>query len=256
MAIDFRTVRAVLFDLDGTLTVDGRPLPGAAATLQLLRERGIPFRICSNTTTRSQRSMAQMLTAAGLPVDPDQVFSAPGAAREYLRRRKARTCWLLLAEDTLTDFSEFNHDSDDPELIVIGDIGERWDYALMNRLFQLVRNGAEIVALHRGKSWLTGGQVKLDIGAFVSGLEYATGKPAIVIGKPSRDFYLMALSSLKLPASEVIMVGDDLDNDVAGAQAVGLKAVLVTSGKSDSAPALIQPDLTLKSVAELKALFT
>lgn len=255
MAIDFRTVRAVLFDLDGTLTIDGRPLPGAAATLHSLRERGIAFRICSNTTTRSQRSMAQLLSAAGLPVDPDQVFSAPGAAREYLRRRSAKSCWLLLTEDTLADFSEFNRDTDNPELILIGDIGERWDYSLMNRLFQLVRNGAEIVALHKGKSWLTGGQVKLDIGAFITGIEYATGKPAVIIGKPSRDFYLMALSSLNLRSSEVIMVGDDLDNDVAGAQAVGLQAVLVRSGKPLSASAPIRPDLVLQSIGELSALF-
>ncbi len=251
MSIDFSLVRGLLFDLDGTLTVDGVALPGIANLLGFLAQRGIPYRICTNTTTLSMASMSTQLRAAGLAVKPEFIFSAPIAAREYLRHRRPVSCWLLLSDDTRSDFTEFRQDEEHPEVIVIGDIGDRWDYALMTRLFRLVRAGAELVVLHKGKYWLTRGEEKLDIGAFIVGLEYATGCTAKVIGKPSRQFFELALSSLGLPQENVVMIGDDLDNDVAGGQAVGLKAVLVQTGKTPAPTSRATPDLNLASAADL-----
>ncbi len=251
MSIDFASVRALLFDLDGTLTVDGIALPGVGKLIETLAQRDIPYRICTNTTTLSMHSLSTQLRAAGLDIDPEFIFSAPTAAREYLRQRRPASCWLLLSDDTLSDFAEFRQDDEHPEIIVIGDIGERWDYALMTRLFRRLRAGAELVVLHKGKYWLTRGEEKLDIGAFIVGLEYATGTVATVIGKPSQAFYELALHSLGLEPREVIMVGDDLDNDVAGAHAVGMKALLVRTGKSPAPTSGAIPDLTLDSAFDI-----
>ncbi len=254
MKIDFTSVRALLFDLDGTLTVDGIALGGAGRLLETLVQLDIPYRICTNTTTLSMHSMSSQLQAAGLAVKPEFIFSAPIAAREYLRLRRPESCWLLLSDDTRNDFAEFRQDDNHPDVIVVGDIGERWDYALMTRLFRRLRAGAELVVLHKGKYWLTRGEEKLDIGAFIVGLEYATGSTARVVGKPSHEFYALALKSLGLEPGEVIMVGDDLDNDVAGAQAVGMKAILVRTGKSPAPTCKSKPDLILESAADIAQL--
>lgn len=115
-------------------------------------------------------------------------------------------------------------------------------------------NGAELIALHKNKFWQTQTGLRMDIGAFVAGLEYVTGKPATVIGKPAGAFFQMALQPLGLPVSHVAMVGDDIDSDVGGAQQVGLVGVLVKTGKYREdyvANSLVRPDMLIDSVADL-----
>ena len=98
-------------------------------------------------------------------------------------------------------------ESDRPEVIVIGDIGDAWTYDLMNELFHQVMDGAQIVALHRGRYWQVSNGLKLDIGAFVAGLEYATGAIATVVGKPSPEMFHAALRDLHLSPADVVMIG-------------------------------------------------
>ena len=114
--------------------------------------------------------------------------------------------------------------------------------------------GARLMALHKGKSWQTEEGLRVDMGAFVAGLEYASDKTATVVGKPSPEFYRLALDSMGLGPTEVAMVGDDIDSDVGGAQAAGMKGVLVKTGKYRKAVAealAVRPDLTIDSIADL-----
>ncbi len=252
--MDFQRVRAFMFDLDGTLTVDDQPLPGAASTLSLLKSRGYSIRICSNTTTRSKGSLSRQLLQIGLPIEPNEIFSAPAAASEYLRQQKIHSCFKLLSEDVKFDFEEFEHSDTTPECIVIGDVGDIWDYPLMSKLFDFAMGGVPIIALHKGRYWLTGGKLKLDIGAFITGIEYAAGIKALVIGKPAVEFYQMALKNIGLQPNVTCMIGDDLINDVQGAQNCGIKGILVRTGKyrpNKLAVTEVTPDLVIDSVADL-----
>ena len=252
--LDFSLIKTFLFDLDGTLTVDGLPIPGAAEALTSLKAKGLAVRICTNTTTMSRDTMSRRLRQIGLPIEPAEVFSAPSAAAEFLRQHRIERCLKLLSDDVKHDFVEFEEDDSNPERIVIGDIGGSWDYALMSKLFSLVMNGSKIIALHKGRYWLSEGRLKLDIGAFITGLEYATCVEAQIIGKPSTDFYKMALASVKCSADEACMIGDDLINDIQGAQNCGIKGILVKTGKylqDKVSTASIKPDLIVASVVDL-----
>jgi HAD superfamily hydrolase (TIGR01458 family) len=124
----------------------------------------------------------------------------------------------------------------------------------MNRLFGYLQNDVKLVAMHKGKYWKSEDALKLDIGAFIVGLEYVSGKQSILIGKPSSSFFEQVLSELGLPPEEVAMIGDDIENDVGGAQRVGIKGVLVNTGKlrkSDLKKLSTKPDDILESIAEL-----
>ena len=86
----------------------------------------------------------------------------------------------------------------------------------------------------------------------MAALEYASGKPALVVGKPERAFFDLALADLGLPPESVAMVGDDPGLDVAGAQAAGLRGILVETGRYQPGAALpTRPDLILESMALL-----
>jgi HAD superfamily hydrolase (TIGR01458 family) len=125
---------------------------------------------------------------------------------------------------------------------------------VLNRAFRLIMQGAQLIALHKGKFWQWEAGIQLDIGAFVTGLEYATDTQALVVGKPNPLFFQQALGALGLPPDQVAMVGDDIEADIGGAQALGLTGVLIKTGKYRAALAEktgIQPDTTLDSIGDL-----
>jgi len=127
--------------------------------------------------------------------------------------------------------------------VVVGDAGDDLSYRNLDVAFRLVRGGAELLAMHRNPWWLTEKGPTLDAGGFVVGLEFATGRPARTLGKPSPIVFRQAVAGLaadlgkRLPRAAFAMVGDDPRADVAAAQRVGLRGILVLSGKTTRAEA-------------------
>ena len=249
--------RGLLLDLDGVFHIGDRLLPGAAGALEFLRTEPIPFRIVTNTTTRSRSSLVERMRKIGLPLEIEDVISAPRAAVLHLRGLGNPRCRFLLTDDARSEFAEFENHDDDPSQIVLGDIEDQVNYALLNSIFNQMMNGSELIALHKGRFWETPNGRKVDLGLFVSGLEYTTGKSATVIGKPSPTIYAYALSELKLDAADCAMIGDDLHNDVHGAQSAGLTGVLIKTGKYRPGYEVSSdrlPDLILESLSDLSSL--
>ena len=251
--------RLVIFDLDGTLYVDQIVVDGAVQVLADLRQQGYLLRFMTNTTTKTQAQLYANLHQLGFQVEDGELISAPEAARIYLRQQQAQSTqplkiWAVVADTIQADFSEFRIDSEQPDYVVLGDIGNAWTLELINQLFNAIYAGAQLIALHKNKFWQTQGALHVDIGLFVAGLEFVTGKAAAIMGKPAPDFFKQVLASAGVEASDALLVGDDIDTDVGGAQALGIKAALVRTGKYRQAYAeqsAIKPDVLLASVAEL-----
>lgn len=253
---DNSSTTGLLFDLDGVLYVSKEVIPGAIETITRLREQ-FTCRFITNTSTLSLDSLRRKINALGFDIEPEEIISAPQAALRYLEKQPDPTCRLLLAEDVKRDFEHLPHSDTAPRFIVVGDIGDAWSYALLNEVFDNLMNGARLIAVHKNRFWQTGHGLQLDIGAFIHGLEYASGSEAVIIGKPSPAFFQLALADMWLNKDEVLMIGDDIDSDVGGAQEAGLKAVLVRTGKYRQAYAeasAIKPDYVIDSIAELPAL--
>lgn len=252
----------IMLDLDGTLYVGKQPIPGAIDCIQCLRERGITMRFLTNTTTKSQSELVSHLRSMGFTLEQDELISAPvGAKLELLNLQQQSgrplRIWPVVAEGIKQDFADFCWDEHAPDYVVLGDIGDTWDLNLINRLFNVMHSGAELIALHKNRFWQTEDGLKADIGFFVAGLEYVCSKNARIMGKPNRDFYQRVLDSAKVTAQDAVMVGDDIDSDVGGAQQMGMKGCLVRTGKYRAAYAeqsSVRPDYILDSVAELTEL--
>jgi HAD superfamily hydrolase (TIGR01458 family) len=254
MKINEREIRGLLIDLDGVLYVGGKPVPGAMETVRQLEASGMPRCYLTNTTTKSTASLREKLTDMGFAVETKEILSAPEAAKVYLENKGLPVCKLLVNDEVLGDFRDFEQSDTDAQAVIIGDIGNAWTYDLLNNVFRLVMNGAELVALHRNKFWQTEAGLQMDIGAFVVGLEFVTGKTATVMGKPSPEFFAAALSRIGLQPDDVAMIGDDIDTDIGAAQAQGIIGILVKTGKYREAYAQtskVKPDLILDSIAEL-----
>ncbi len=252
-------VEGVLLDIDGVLTVDWRPLPGAAETVAALRRAGLPFRFLTNTTSRTRAALATALDGAGIPCDAAEVISAPVATAAHLRRHHpGARCWVLTSGDVAGDLDgvDLVAAPEDAEVIVLGGAGPEFTYDLLDRAFRRLVDGAVFVVMHRNLTWKVEAGLALDSGAFVLGLEAASGMIPTVVGKPSPAFYAAAVAELgPPPAASVAMVGDDLEADVHGAQAAGIRGVLVRTGKfrPDDLERGTPPDAVLDSVAGLPA---
>jgi phospholysine phosphohistidine inorganic pyrophosphate phosphatase len=252
-----------LVDLDGTLYASGAAVPGALAALARLRQENIPFRVVTNTTSRSRAMLMERLRGYGFHVFPEEIFTATIAGGALARTAGYRLVAPFLLEPALEDLADLElagGTSDRPragvpDAVIVGDLGERWSYALLQEAFESLTDGASFVALSKDRYWQSQDGLVLDAGPFVAALEFATGKTAVVAGKPSPAFYASAVQSLGIrPASSVAMIGDDLWSDVEGAQRAGLQGWLVRTGKYREAAlqeSAIRPDRILDSIADL-----
>jgi HAD superfamily hydrolase (TIGR01458 family) len=258
---------AYFLDLDGTLLDESGPIPGAAAALQALRRRGIPFRVLTNTSRHSRRRVLSRMAEYEFDVRFDEVFTAVYAGVAWLRARSIERIAPFVSEDALEDLREFAlmggvsgaKPSATPEAVVVGDMGAAWTHEVLNEALRYLLDGAALVALQRGRYWMGPSGLEVDAGAYVAALEYAADTESVVCGKPNTEFFTGAVASLPAgsdapDASGIVMVGDDLWNDVDGAQRAGLEGWLVRTGKFRQQvldASGIVPDRVIDSVAVL-----
>jgi HAD superfamily hydrolase (TIGR01450 family) len=258
-------VRGLVLDADGVIVFKGELLPGAADALARLTRIEIPFRIVTNFSAAHRATLSARFGDGAVP--GNRFITATSAAASYTAtHHPGGRLFVISAPDALREFdgqalvSADDADAAAPgELaaVVIGDGGDELSYRNLNVAFRAIRRGAEFVAMHRNPWWLTPRGETLDAGAFVAGLEEATGQAPVVCGKPSPVVFKQALAGLaedlglrRLPAGDVAMVGDDPVADIAGARRVGLRGILVLTGKvgaSEAAAAMAGPARTRPS---------
>ena len=250
-------LQGVLLDIDGVLTVSWRALPGAVDAVARLRADGYRLRFLTNTTSRTREVLSETLARAGFDIAPGEILTAATATAGYLRRTyPGKRCFLLTSGDVGTDFAgiEITAPGEPADVVVIGGAGGEFSHDSLDHAFHLLQEGAPLVAMHRNLFWRRRDRLTLDSGAYILGLEKASGTRATVVGKPARAFYELALAELGLSAAAALMVGDDLEADIQGAKHAGLAALLVRTGKFrevDLERSGAAPDAVLASVADL-----
>ncbi|HZS75828.1 MAG TPA: TIGR01458 family HAD-type hydrolase [Ktedonobacteraceae bacterium] len=249
------SIRGILLDIDGVLHVSMQSIAGAIETLKWLEQQGYHTCFVTNTTTSSRSTLVQSLQEIGLPIPEDRVMTAPVATASYIRQHyPGKRVWLLTKGNTAEDFAGINLVQDNADVVVIGGAEELLTYETMNHAFRMLMNGAELLGTHKNLYWKTREGLQLDSGAYIYALEKATGKQATILGKPNRAFFEQALLSIGVQSHEAIMVGDDIENDIGGAQQAGLRGILVCTGKhNEHSPQLerVHPDAILPSIREL-----
>lgn len=250
-------ITGLLIDIDGVLITGNKPLPGALNAIHYLNNHHVPYLLVTNTTRKSRINIWHQLKRLGFPINESHLFTASMAAVQFLREKKISRIHLLLSGSALHDFKEFKITAGNPEYLVIGDLGADLTYEKLNSAFRLVMGGTRMVALQKNRYWQTSSGLSIDAGAIVAALEFATGKRAQVVGKPRKQFFLQAVQLLNREQKEVVMIGDDLESDIEGAQRAGLRAWAVKTGKFRQyvlQKTKIKPDKILESIADLPAI--
>jgi phospholysine phosphohistidine inorganic pyrophosphate phosphatase len=256
--------RAILFDMDGVLYNSDRLIPGAAETVAWLRSRSIPHLFVTNTTSRRRAVLVEKLRAFGIQAHEQDILTPPIVVADWLRKNGEGPAALFVRPKTIPDFHGIPTVPDQAETgasyVVIGDLGELWNFATLNRAFRLLHHNpdAKLIALGMTRYWLASDGISLDVAPFVAALEHATGRQAMVFGKPAARFFHAAVELLGVSPGETLMIGDDVRADVGGAQAAGLRGALVKTGKFRPSDLEIEtkPEFVLDSVADLPRWWT
>lgn len=243
----------VLIDFDGVIKLGEKPAIDAGKFLRYLCGNKIPAYILSNSTLKTSKDINKFLSDEninyGIPA-----MTAADAVLNYVKQHYQRISVYCI--DSIKNNFQGLIDDENPQAVVIGDIGENWNFKMMNEIFRKVISGADIIAMHKNRYWYPDGKnAVLDSGAFIKAIEYGSNKNSILIGKPSPVYFNTALGFLGYSSDDdFFMIGDDIENDVNAAQQLGGKGVLIYTGKTKFSTTETfgkKPDLEIHSLSEM-----
>lgn len=241
---------ALFFDLSGVLFNSQQAIAGASETIQQARASGRTLRFVTNTASKNQQQVIQLLHGYNIPIAEEELYSAPQAAKQYIIENKLRP-FCLIHSSLEEDFRDIEQQH--PNCVLIGESKNKLNFANLNQAFNLCQQGMPLIAIGKNRYYQSSDGLCLEAGAFIHGLEWASGQQAIIMGKPSTEFFQQVVDSTPYSAKECLMVGDDIEGDVIAATKAGLNACLVKTGKfqlSDIAQ-LPKRAMLIDSVAEL-----
>ncbi len=251
---------AILFDLDGVFYQADKAIAGAADVSRWVKDNAIPHLFLTNTSSRPRSALVEKLAGFGIDTDEAHILTPPVAAVRWLQQNlSGEKIALFVPDKTKVEFSDFEIAQQDEEVaaVIIGDLGCDWDFATLNRAFQLLmsEHRPQFIALGMTRYWRADDGLHLDVAPFVMALSHAADVEPLVMGKPAISFYKAAVDILARDVDQIVMVGDDIRGDVNGAQQAGLKAVLVRTGKFREVDLElgIKPDVVLDSVVDFPA---
>ncbi|XP_059159275.1 haloacid dehalogenase-like hydrolase domain-containing protein 2 isoform X2 [Physella acuta] len=222
-------IKTILIDLSGTLHIDDDQTPGAVDALKRLQaNKNLHIKFVTNTTKESKNFLLNRLNKIGFSVTGDQVYTSLSAARKLIDDKKLRP-FFMIDKNALEDFEGVP--THDPNAVLIGLAPEEFNYENMNKAMRLLQNGASLIAIHKARYYKRNDGLALGPGPFVAALEYATDVTAEVVGKPEANFFLSSIAELDCEPAQCVMVGDDVRDDIQGAQTVGMVGILVKTGK-------------------------
>ena len=246
-------VKAIFFDLDGTLYFKGNAIKGAVETVDYLKSKGYICRFLTNTDSKPTSSILDRVTDMGFHISLDEIFTPVTASVKFLEQKKDASVYSFVSDNIILEYEKFRISEDTVDYLVIGDCRDKVSYSNLNKIFKLIGEHTEILALQKGRYYYDTTGKNLDTGAFVSMMEYASNKNSTVLGKPSESFFNILLQGLKLCPSDILIIGDDITTDIVGANRISANSALVKTGKYKDQINLKTgtPDYVLDSVADL-----
>ncbi|MBY9010559.1 MAG: HAD-IIA family hydrolase, partial [Candidatus Lokiarchaeota archaeon] len=211
------------------------PVPGAIETVELLREKGIKLLFFTNTDSKTPKNVYKSLIEYGFKVKVEEVFTPIIALKEFLSDKADAKLYLVTTEEVKEEFQEFYHirGTEVPDYVIVGDFRDKWDVNRLNNAFRyVIKHKAILLGTQGNKYYLdVNGEPVIDTGSFVHMIANAANVKPMIFGKPSKEYFLQALKKLNIPSEDTIVVGDDIETDILGAQNANLRGILVKTGK-------------------------
>lgn len=212
---------------------ESRTKIGGSRIVDAIRTKGKKLFILTNNSTDTVGTIRSRLNECGIAIRKEEILTSGALTADYLRRKFGRVSYFLIGEAGLeAEMSRLGHRrtrGEQADAVVIG-LDRHFTYEKLDHAARVVRNGSSIIATHRSRLYMYKTGPAVATGPIVSAVEYATGKRAVVIGKPSPLMFRLALERAKCRNEEAVMIGDQVETDLIGASRAGIDAILVTTG--------------------------
>jgi HAD superfamily hydrolase (TIGR01450 family) len=238
-----RDKKLFLFDLDGVFYKgkESRVKLGGTRAIEALRNNGRRLFILTNNSTDTAATVHSRLIEFDIPVKEDEVLTSGLLTAQYLEEKHGKVTYFLIGEEGLdAEMRRRGHmrtEGEAADFVVVG-LDRKITYDKLDHAARLARNGSGIVATHTSRLYMYKSGPAMATGPLVKAIEYASQKRAVVIGKPSRLMFSIALHRAGSEKGDAVMVGDQADTDILGASRAGIDAILVTTGIDQDAPGL------------------
>ncbi len=244
----------ILFDLDGTLYAKGKPIKSAVSIIEILREKNMKMGFITNTDGSPVEYIHNSLINLGFNIPLKEIFTPVIAVREFFANNPLKSCYCLVTDKVFESLKDLNMNDAHPDYVVIGDFSDKISYNEINKVFRFIMNGSKILALSKSHYYFNNNGININTGAFVSMFENACNKEAILLGKPSKEFFNLALTHLGSIPSNTLVVGDDITVDIVGAKTINATSVLVKTGHYNEDLVnkfKIKPNYIMEDITEL-----
>jgi len=253
----YKSIKGMLIDLEGVLYSDNKLIPGSIDVIKEFRKNNLKLRFLTNTTTTPRKLIFNKLQDFGFNIKEEEIFTPIIATKNYLRDNRVKKIALVTNVEIIEEFNDYEITQKNPEVVIMGDIYKNFKWEILDRIFKLVYlENSALIALHQNKYSMRDGKISLDLGPFVKAIEYSSGKKSILMGKPEKNFFDLAVKDLEIKKDNILMIGDDITSDIEGSINANLKAIQVKTGKFQEKDLKhsTQPHYRIESINDLPKL--
>lgn len=246
------------FDLDGVLSV-GKEKPrylGGRALIEKIRSQCKKALVLTNDSTHVREEIQRNLRRLGFSFALEEILTSSFLTADYLTRKFGQTSFFLVGEDGLRrELEAAGHRASDviPQVVVVG-FDRKLTYEKLDNALRFLKEGAQLIGSYGGAVYMSDRGPALSAGPIIKALEFASGKKAIVIGKPSPRLFRFALQRAHVRATHAAMIGDQIETDMLGARSAGVHTILVLTGvetRESINHSRFKPDLVIEDIDAL-----
>jgi len=248
----FSRFSTFIFDLDGTVWDWKRLFPGVEKVIRLLRREGKQVLFVTNNTLVGRGDLLKKLRNFGIEANKNDLVSSGLAIAEYLKGRKGKAMVLGdgLKKDLIKSGINVSNDCHAKHLVVGHDTN--FNFQKLCLALEALKNGASFLVAAKGKFFVSGKDFLPGTGVIVNVIEYASGRRATLLGKPSNLMCQTLHLFVQSPRNRTVIFGDELNSDIVMGKRCGYFTILVRTGVDKTVKGKIKPNAVLNSVADLK----
>ncbi len=260
--MSLRTFKGFIFDLDGTVYLGDRLIPGADRVIDLLRRTGRKVVFLSNKPLQSRNDYAAKLTRLGIPTQPEEVINSTLVMINYLKKNAAHAKLFVVGEPPFVEELrqagfQITEEPKEIQYVVVA-FDRTFDYRKLNLSFQAIKLGAHFVATNPDRTCpVEAGEIP-DCAGMIAAIEAVTQKRVeVIVGKPSPLIIQTALDVMGLQPEDCILIGDRLETDIKMGKNSRIATAVVLTGITDEKmlnDSSIRPDYVFQSIADLERL--